>query len=204
MRIRQHVNPLKSDFLTPRGLRIDPPPGREVEVEIGCAEAWFLFDRVSADRRRWAVGLEIRRELVDPVNERARDLGLPVHAVFCHANIDLPGMFRPASVARFFVNFPDPWFKKRHHKRRLLDEDMVAACATALRPGGELFFQSDVWELALEALAVCEQEPGLVNLGGAWSFWRDGNPYGARSRRETACAADGLPVWRIWYRRAAR
>ena len=202
MRIRQHVNPLKSDFLVPRGLRIEPPPGREVEVEIGCAEAWFLFDRVRADRRRWAVGLEIRRELVEPVNARARELGLPVHAVFCHANIDLPGMFRPGTVARFFVNFPDPWFKKRHHKRRLLDEAVVSACVAALRPGGELFFQSDVWELALEAMAALEAEPRLANAAGPWSFWRDANPYGARSRREVACAEEGLPVWRILYRRA--
>ena len=112
-----------------------------------------------------------------------------------HINVDLPGLFPPGSVDRMFVNFPDPWFKKKHHKRRLLDADLVAACVDALRPGGELFFQSDVWDLSLEALATFEEEARLENLGGGpWSFWRAGNPYGVKSRRELSVEADGLPI----------
>ena len=200
MRIRQHVNPLKLEFLRPRGARVLAPPGREVEVELGCAEAQFLFARVAQDPRRYAVGLEIRRELVDAVNRRALETSAPVQAIFCHLNIDLPGMFAPGTVARMFVNFPDPWFKRRHHKRRVLDEALVDACTRALRPGGELFFQSDVWDLALDALAALEVSP-LANAAGPWSFWRGGNPYGVRSRREQACVEEGLPVWRLLYRR---
>jgi len=201
MRIRQHVNPLKLEFLLPRGARVLAPHGRELEVELGCAEAQFLFERVAADPRRYAVGLEIRRELVDAVNRRADETRAPVQAIFCHMNIDLPEMFAEGSVTRMFVNFPDPWFKRRHHKRRVIDDQLVGACARALRAGGELFFQSDVWPLALEALAAFEEEPRLENLAGPWSFWRRGNPYGVRSRREQACEEAGLPVWRMLYRR---
>ena len=39
------------------------------------------------------------------------------------------------------------------------------------------------------------------NRAGGWSFWKDGNPYGARSWRECHCEEQGLPIWRIWYRR---
>ena len=99
------------------------------------------------------------------------------------------------------MNFPDPWFKRRHKKRRVVDAQLAADIAVALRPGGELFFQSDVWDLSLDALAVLEAEPRLRNRAGAWTFWKDGNPYGVRSRREEGCEEEGAPIWRLLYDR---
>jgi tRNA (guanine-N7-)-methyltransferase len=200
-RHRPHVNPLKLNFLARRPARLELPPDREVEVELGCAEAQFLFERSARRPDVVPVGLEIRRELCDEVNDRSRREGSAVRAVFCHANVELPELFPAASVTRFFVNFPDPWFKKRHHKRRVVDPALASSMAQALRPGGELFFQTDVWELALDALAVFEDEPRLRNQDAPWSFWKRGNPYGVRSRRETGCEEEGLPIWRALYRR---
>lgn len=201
-RVRNHVNPLLMRYTKPRTSRLELPPGDEVEVELGCAEAQFLFERAVKHPERAFVGLEIREELVRQVNERARALGVPVLAAFSNINVDLEHYFAPASVARMFINFPDPWFKTRHHKRRLMEDDLVVACHGVLRPGGELLFQSDVWALALDALEVLERHPDrFENRAGPWSFWKDGNPYGVRSRREEGCADEGAPVWRIWYRK---
>jgi tRNA (guanine-N7-)-methyltransferase len=200
-RFRQHVNPLKSTFLERRQSRLELPAGREVEVELGCAEAQFLFERAALAPERVYVGLEIREDLAAEVNARAARLGAPVRVVFCHANHDLVDLFAPASVDRLFVNFPDPWFKRRHKKRRVVDAALARDMAAALRPGGELFFQSDVWDLALDALAVLEAEAAFENLAGAWTFWKDGNPYGVRSRREEGCEEEGAPIWRLLYRR---
>jgi tRNA (guanine-N7-)-methyltransferase len=202
-RHRHHVNPLKMSYFARRAERLELPAGREVEVELGCAEAQFLFERAAARPDVAPVGLEIREDLVHEVNARARREGSPVRAVFCHANLEFADLFAPASVARVFVNFPDPWFKRSQKKRRVVQPALVAAIAEALRPGGELFFQSDVWDLALDALAVLEGEPRLANRAGAWSFWKEGNPYGVRSRREESCQELGLPVWRALYRRLA-
>jgi tRNA (guanine-N7-)-methyltransferase len=204
MRVRQHVNPLKSEHLTIVQPRLELPAGREVEVEVGCADAQFLFAR--AERApaagRVYVGLEIRPEFVAWIHEQAAARGLPVRAVFANVNVDLEKLFAPASVTRVFVNFPDPWFKRRHRKRRVVDDGLARAIAGILAPGGELFFQSDVWDLALDALGVLEEHAGtLANRAGAWSFWKGGNPYGVTSRREDAVAAEGLAVWRMWYER---
>lgn len=203
VRIRQHVNPLKSSYRERRAAAIELPadPRVEVEVEIGCAEAWFLFDRAAQDLERVEIGLEIRQELIAPVNERARAEGVNVRAVFAHVNVDLPSLFPPGRIARLFVNFPDPWFKKKHHKRRLVDDELIPALRRVLRPGGELFFQSDVFDLALDAMATIEDRPDLFrNEAGPWSFWKEGNPYGARSRRDVQCRHEGVPIWRILYR----
>lgn len=202
VRVRQHVNPLKSSY---RERHVEPlvlPAGREVEVEIGCAEAWFLFDRGAQDAERLEIGLEIRPELIEPVNRRARVERPNVRAVFAHATLDLTRLFAPGRVARLFVNFPDPWFKRKHHKRRLVDDELVVAMHTVLRPGGELFFQSDIFDTSLDALAEIEERPDLfTNAAGPWSFWKGGNPYGALSRRDMQCQTEGVPIWRILYRR---
>ena len=201
MRKRQHVNPLHAGYQSFRGRPPELPSGREVELEIGCAEAQFLFERAARDPSRTYVGLEIREVLVDDVNAQAARLGAPVQAVFCHAGNHLEALFPAGRVARVYVNFPDPWFKRRHHKRRLMDAELARAIHTVLAPGGELLFQSDVWDIALDAMGVLDAADDLfVNQAGPWSFWRAGNPYGVRSWREQHCEEAGLPIWRLLYR----
>jgi tRNA (guanine-N7-)-methyltransferase len=202
VRVRNHVNPLGAAFVSFRDRPLELPATAPVEVEIGCADAQFLFERAARDPGRRYVGLEIREELVRAVNRQAEDRRAPVRAVFCNANRHLCTIFSEHQVDRVYVNFPDPWFKRRHHKRRLVDLELARAIATVLRPGGELFFQSDVWSLALESLAVFESVSDLLeNRAGQWSFWKGGNPYAAQSWRERQCERRGLPIWRLRYRR---
>ena len=206
MRIRQHVNPLRTEYQRRRSFALELPEGREVELEIGCADAQFLFERAAQDSQRIQVGIEIREELVRAVNAQAAARGVEVRALFSNVNVDLDGMFPPGRLARCFVNFPDPWFKTRQKKRRVVDDELIAAIARAVREGGELFFQSDIFELALEAMDAIETRDDLFeNAAGPWSFWRAANPYGVRSRREEQCEGAGSPIWRIlYYRRDQR
>jgi tRNA (guanine-N7-)-methyltransferase len=200
MRIRQHVNPNQLHFARFRG---DRPAldGRLVELEIGCADAQFLFERAALDATRQYIGLEIREDLVKQVNRRARGLAAPVQAVFCQAQLHMTEIFPPGSIERVYVNFPDPWFKRRHHDRRMVDDALAEGIATVARSGAELFVQSDVWDIALDAMAKFERDDRFANLAGEWTFWRDGNPYGVRSWREMNAEQTGLPIWRIRYRR---
>ncbi len=201
MRIRQHVNPNLSFFAEFRGQR-PRLRGVPVEVEIGCADAQFLFERAAIDPGRDYVGLEIREELVGIVNRNAAKIGAPVHAVSCHAQHHLELIFGGATVDRVFLNFPDPWFKKKHHDRRMIDATLADGIARVVRPGGDVFVQSDVWDIALDAMEVLDRRDDVFeNRAGEWTFWRGGNPYGARSWRETNAEATGLPIWRLMYRR---
>ncbi len=200
MRIRQHVNPNQLHFTRFRGER-PPLDHRLVELEIGCADAQFLFERASVDPSRLYVGLEIREDLTMLVNKRARAAAVPVHAVFCQAQLHTKELFPAGSVERVYVNFPDPWFKRRHHERRMVDPVLGDQIAHVLRPGGELFVQSDVWDIALDAMATFDPDARFRNVAGEWSFWKQGNPYGVRSWREQNAEETGLPIWRIMYTR---
>jgi tRNA (guanine-N7-)-methyltransferase len=173
---------------------------REVELELGPGRGGFIFERLAAEPTATMIGLEIRRKWATIVDERLRSRGLgPRARVFAEdARFVLPRVL-DASVARVFVHFPDPWWKKRHHKRLLLTPDLVREIARVLRPGGELFVQTDVSERA-EAYAravACEPrlEPALDGPSVAE------NPFGARSPREHRAMADGLPVERLLWRR---
>lgn len=200
MRIRQHVNPHGVHFTRFRGER-PPLDERKVELEIGCADAQFLFERAAVDPSRLYVGLEIREDLVALVNRKARAAGAPVHAVFCQAQLHMSEIFPPGSVERVFVNFPDPWFKRKHHDRRMVDDALADGIAHAARPGADVFVQSDVWAIALDAMSTFERDARFANAAGEWTFWRAGNPYGVRSWREQNAEETGLPIWRILYRR---
>jgi len=201
MRIRLHVNPNAPHFEAFRGVVPELPDGPDVEVEIGCADAQFLFERAAREPARQYVGLEIREDYVEHVNKRAAQTGLPVTAVFCQAQLHLREVFGAARAQRVFINFPDPWFKRAHRNRRMVDPVLIAGVAGLLAAAGELFVQTDVWELALDAMAAIESEGRFANRAGEWTFWRAGNPYGVRSWREQNAEDTDLPIWRMLYDR---
>ena len=205
MRIRQHVNPLKSDLLEIAGVpRVAAAPGQTLEVELGAAEAHFLLDRARVAPAGLYVGVEIRRELVEWTNgELARAGVANVRCVFANMSVDMPRLFTDGAVARFFLNFPDPWFKSRQHKRRVIGPALMDEIHRALRPGGELYVQTDIFDLALDAMAALEAAAParFANARAPWSFLSE-NPYGAKSRRERQCESEGARVWRLLYQRA--
>jgi tRNA (guanine-N7-)-methyltransferase len=202
--VRQHVNPLGAQYLVARAEPIELPVSAErVEIELGCADAKFSFELATAHPTWFVVGLEIREALVEINRERAKQAQLCNLAFgYVNLNVDLELVFPPASVDRFHLLFPDPWFKARHRKRRVVEPGMLTTVATQLRPGGELHVASDVFELALAAMAELEgpeaSELGFRNLGGEWTFARE-NPCDATSRREDTTLARGQRVWRMRY-----
>ncbi|MCA9635491.1 MAG: methyltransferase domain-containing protein [Myxococcales bacterium] len=206
--IRQHVNPLGEAFMRVRARRLERPPGLAsecaVEVELGCADADFSFELAERRPDAWVCGLEIRERVLVVNRARAREHGLKnLSFGYVNLNVDVDQVFGEGEVDRFHVLFPDPWFKKRHQKRRVIEPWLLGVLRRQLRPGGELHFASDVFEVALEAMSEIEDPAidhlGFRNLAGPWSFWR-GNPFPAASRRERTTLRRGQRVWRMRYR----
>lgn len=203
-KIRQHVNPLKSELLTIPGVpRVERPAAADfLEVELGSAESLFLIERARVVPEAQLCGVEIRREMVVRADRLCREAGVTnVRNVFANMSVDLPRLFAPGSVRRFHVNFPDPWWKSRQQKRRVVGPSLIDELAGALEPGGELHLMTDIFAIALEGMFVLEGEPGrFVNAREPWRFYPH-NPFGSRSRREYQCQAEGAKVWRLLYRR---
>jgi tRNA (guanine-N7-)-methyltransferase len=189
----------------PAGDGLDPRalfggPCARVELEIGPGRGWFMVERLEAEPSLRMVGLDNRLKWASIAADRLGRRGLGDRGrVFAEdARYALP-RFAAASFSVVYVHFPDPWWKKRHHKRRLVTGRLMREVARVLCPGGELFIQTDVAERAdayqqtlgaVECLQPYEAQPRVPE-----------NPYGARSPRERRVLQDGLPVHRLRYRR---
>jgi tRNA (guanine-N7-)-methyltransferase len=194
-----HAPRLPDGEIDPRTL-FGSVPRNEVELEIGPGRGGFLFERLALEPEIAMIGLEIRRKWAALVDERLQARGFGTRAkVFAEdARVVLP-RFQPGSLRAVFIHFPDPWWKKRHEKRLLLSDGFAAALGRALVSGGELFVQTDV----LERLVAYES---VLTKTADFAPWAESaripdNPYGAQSPRERRAVADGLPVYRLRFRR---
>lgn len=205
-RIRHHVNPLAVQYAAPRATALAVPahlgPTAACDVELGCADAQFSRELARNHPERLVVGLDIRERVVEFARLDADAAGLGnLRLAYCNINVDLDRVLPAGSVDRFHLLFPDPWFKAKHHKRRVMEPELLVLLRTRLRRDGELHVASDIYEIALEAMAEIDGDPcsGFTNVAGAWHFTRS-NPYGACSRREVTTHRRGLRVWRLRWR----
>jgi len=135
--------------------------GREapLEVELGPGSANFLFDRAKACPEIDFIGIEVRKPMVDQAMERRSRMGLKNAVVlYANANANLKHMVSPGVIRRFHIHFPDPWVKKRHWKRRMVQPKLVRDMAELLEIGGQIYAQSDVPNLAREMYFFFEQD----------------------------------------------
>jgi tRNA (guanine-N7-)-methyltransferase len=203
MRIRQHVNPLRSQFLEIDINPLEVPFDQPLEVELGSADCQFLMERVSEDPHRFYLGIEIRQDLVLQSNRIVQELGMTnVKSIFANISVDLPKVFSPGRVNRFFINFPDPWFKNKQHKRRIICSDLFDQLFCYLSEEGEIHIATDIFDIALEAMSLLESESPrrFHSLHVPWSFLPK-SFFSARSRREKLCEAESIRVWRLAYRK---
>ncbi|MEM1023837.1 MAG: tRNA (guanosine(46)-N7)-methyltransferase TrmB [Myxococcota bacterium] len=200
-RIRKHANPF--NVTTELG-RLDRLAlfGREapVEVDLGCGGGALITERARRHPGRDFVGLEVRRPLVEQIRVRAQREGLSNLSAF-HANvhINVRDLIAPGEVVMFHVHFPDPCFKKKHRKRRILQPPLVRAMAEVLPIGGVVYAQSDVEPLAQEMLAFLEREPALRGQ----LLPAGPPPIPEQTEWERQHEREAEPIHRLWFEKVA-
>lgn len=136
---------------------------RELELEIGPGRGGFIVERLAAAPDVCIVGLEIRLKWASLLDERVRELGFAGRArVFAEDIRGALPRFSAGSLARIFIHFPDPWWKKRHRKRRVMNEAFLGDVVRTLAPGGSFHFWTDVEEYFQFGLALVAQHTPLA------------------------------------------
>jgi tRNA (guanine-N7-)-methyltransferase len=190
----------------PEAKQVDPRElvasgGRPIELEIGPGRGGFLFERVQVDPSLCVIGLEIRLKWATLVDRRLHDKGFGTRArVFAEDARLAIERFPDACLAVVYLHFPDPWWKKRHQKRLVMGEPLLEQLSRTIVPGGQVFMQTDVEERALGFAQLFAGSSQFSAFGAEPQVPE--NPFVARSPRERRAMADGLPIFRLHYRRA--
>lgn len=143
-----------------------------VTLEIGFGNGESLATQARQSPERDFIGVEVHRPGVGHLLQLIDRLQLDNLRLFnADAAEILEKRIAPASLAAIQVFFPDPWPKKRHHKRRLIQPAFIALLASRLAPGGRLHLATDWIDYAEHMLDVLETEPALINQYGsrAWA-----------------------------------
>ena len=224
IRIRQHVNPLERKFQQPIPIpvwqEVYAKSDRPIHLDIGCARGKFLLDMAQQDPDTNFLGIEIRKPLVEYANTAKDELGLTnLHYLFGNINSSAESLLSSlpeSSLKTISVQFPDPWFKKKHHKRRVIQPELVKILVDYLAENGRVFLQSDIEEVAIEMRDRFSRDERLIGVanptllcnGESTSLilqhptWLDTNPLAVPTERELYVLKQNLPVYRALFVKA--
>ncbi len=202
VRVRQHVNPLSSKYLQPISLpdwsQIYSNLSSPFYLDLGCGRGRFLLQMATLFPDRNFLGIEIRELLVQEANRIKCSHNLTnLYYLFANINVslrDILSSLPPNSLQMVMIQFPDPWFKKKHHKRRIVKPEVVNIIAEFLRDDGQVFLQSDVEEVAQEMVDLFLENPRFQLLSP--QIWLPENPLGIMTEREVASINKGRKVYR--------
>lgn len=136
-------------------------------LEIGFGMGQSLLGMAAADPDRRFVGVEVHEPGVGALLAGMAVEGVRnIRVLVADVTEVLPRVFAVGQLDRVQIFFPDPWPKKRHQKRRLIQPEFVARLAERVRPGGELWLATDWQPYARHMLAVLDAAPAWDNVAG--------------------------------------
>jgi tRNA (guanine-N7-)-methyltransferase len=191
---------------TPQPLDLDAAFGRHAPrvLEIGFGMGDATAQVAAAMPGTDFIGIEVHAPGVGALLKRIGEQGLSNLRLIQHDAVPvLQQMIPPRSLAGVHIWFPDPWHKKKHHKRRLLQPGFVALLATRLAPGGYLHCATDWQPYAEQMLEVLAAEPGLAPTDPAAGYvprpaWRPLTKFEARGLKL------GHGVWDLVFSASSR
>lgn len=170
------------------------------EVEIGFGKGRYLFERCRNEPGRRFLGIEIAGQYLREWVRKSRKLGLQNFLVLHGDALALLATSLPTGFADVVhIYFPDPWWKTKHKKRRLLDPETVDLVLRLLAPGGKLSFATDFLEYGEKVVKILSGVPGLeIRRIAEW-------PEGPRTHYEEKFVAEGRPIVRLeaWFAEGA-
>jgi len=204
VRVHQHVNPLAPYYrFTPKPIlleKIFERPELPLCLDIGCARGRFILKMAELDESQNFLGVEIREPLVSEANRLAEEAKLTnLHYEFCNAMNEFGKLFEelpPNLLQTVTIQFPDPWFKKKHAKRRMVNAELVETVVSHLAENGKIFVQTDIEFLAEEMFELFRANENLREI------LTEENPFPVKTEREKAVEEKSLPVYRTMFEKS--
>ena len=201
VRVHQHVNPLAPYYrFTPKPIEMAEVfvnPELPLHLDIGCARGRFILKMAEIDSEQNFLGVEIREPLVAEANRLAREANLTnLHYEFCNAMNEFDKLLEklPEGIIQTVtIQFPDPWFKKKHAKRRMVNLVLVATIVNHLAQNGRIFIQTDIEFLAKEMFGLFRSYENLREI-----LIKE-NPFVVKTEREKAVEEKNMLIYRVMF-----
>lgn len=166
-----------------------------LELEIGSGKGGFALSYCERFPKVRFVAFEWRKKFARDTQDKANKKGLTnLRVVEGNATIEVPKIFAPGSLDVIHLQFPDPWWKRAHHKRAVVQDDFAPLLLEKLKPGGMFDLRTDVEDRAIRMISVLEKA-GFVNPLGPGVF-HPYDPEEVPSTRERRYLVTGQPVYR--------
>lgn len=170
-----------------------PDAERPLAVEIGFQMGEFAAEYCLQRPHVRYLGFEVRKHFCTETDRLLVERGVPnARLALVDARLVLADIVRPASLQELFVFFPDPWWKPRHVKKRLISKEFVEDAAHLLAPGGRLLLKTDV-----QAYADFGEETMRGHAGFAVERLADPAADLPPTLRERRCRLHGYPTWAV-------
>lgn len=183
----RHCIPFSAEILDPARIFTENKP-LVLEIGFGMGQATW---RIAAERPEWNyLGVEVHAPGVGRLLMEIESRGIGNLKVIQHDAVEvLSSMIRDSSLAGFHIFYPDPWPKKRHHKRRLMRPALVELMARKLAQAGYIYFVTDIEEYAQAAKEVLDGQSSLKNEFPGFAErlpWRPETKFEAKAENRAA------------------
>jgi len=167
------------------------------EIGFGMGQATW---RIAADNPETNyLGLEVHTPGVGRLLADIGEQGIRNIRIIHHDAVEtLERMILPGALAGLHIFYPDPWPKKRHHKRRLMREGLVELIVSRIAVGGYLYFVTDIEEYGAWTLELLGRTPGIKNRFADFAPHQDWRP---ETKFEARASRDGRGAWELLFER---
>ena len=208
--MRQHVNPLSNNFKEieriPSLIEMFDDSELNLHLDIGCAAGDFLFDLALANSNWNYLGIEIRERLVKTAKLKVRDRKIKnLYFVFANANKilnDFQSKFVIKNLKSISFYFPDPWFKKRHFKRRVIQPELINILSNLMQKGSLVFIKTDVKDLFDYMDRTISRNINFKKIDKKdFNYLQSFNPSELQTNREKYAIVNELDIFERIYRK---
>ncbi len=173
-----------------------------LRVEVGVGNSPFLIDLARHEPDFNYLGVEYSLKRVLKFLKKVHSANVDcIRMANQNSDLIFGSLVTSASVDHVFVNFPDPWRKHRHRRKRFVREERMRVVCDLLRPGGGFSLRTDAKNYAEEALQVLESIDVLDNVGGVPGGYAERPAYPFETQYESRFKIEGLPIYYFEYRK---
>ena len=168
------------------------PECTQLWVEVGCGKGKFTAETAQANPDVLLIAVERCREAMVVAMEKARDMGL-TNVYYIDMDVaEIENIFAPGEIDRLFINFPDPWPRKKNAKRRLTHRGFLDKYCRVVKEGGEFHFKTD--NANLFAWSLPEMESCFLELHNVTHDLHADGPVGVMTDYEAKFYDQGITI----------